>query len=698
MHPKTFFIFFFLLCISGLLYPQVKPDTTKIPGDTTLLNYSREKEKLFENMQDENEDSEVLDMLDYLEANPLDINSASLEELEQLPMLSPIIAKNIIDYRKNNKAFKTKRELLNVEGFTDDLYEALKPYVMAKGAANDVVISELGEIKKESENRKTDIIKGIDISYRSRFQQDLQTRQGFLNGHYIGTKPKVYNQLNLNYSGKTYRLEGNLTLEKDAGEEKLTDFSSGYVALKDFSFIKSAIAGDYILNFGQGLGMWSSLSLGKSSTNVTDMKRASNNLKGYRSVTESQFFRGGAVEMQFNNIDMTVFYSHNWYDATLDTNLNEISSLYFTGYHRTVNEINKSKNVSEDIAGGHVSFVKGSINIGGTFWTSKFSKPFGGSDSAKQLYKFSGTAANMASIDYDFILRNINFYGEIARSQSGAVAGITGVQMFFNKVGEIVLLYRNYPLDFTPVHSFGFGESNGTTQNERGFYAGITLRPIKGLVLNSYFDQFKFPYRTYYNPVSTEGNEFLTSAEWKAAKGLTFYLKYKNQNKESSRTITDMNGISQNVIDNQILTNVRAQFNYDVSSKMSVMGRFEYVNSKYDNFGGDSKGMMFLSDFRATIFKGLNLSARVMYFRTDDYDSRVYEYESDIRGVYANTMLYGKGTRWYMMLVYKPFDFMELSGKYSQTYMDGAKTIGTGDDTIFNDINNHLNIGIEIKL
>ena len=131
---------------------------------------------------------------------------------------------------------------------------------------------------------------------------------------------------------------------------------------------------------------------------------------------------------------------------------------------------------------------------------------------------------------------------------------------------------------------------------------------------------------------------------------------------------------------------------------MSVMGRFEYVNSKYDNFGGDSKGMMFLSDFRATIFKGLNLSARVMYFRTDDYDSRVYEYESDIRGVYANTMLYGKGTRWYMMLVYKPFDFMELSGKYSQTYMDGAKTIGTGDDTIFNDINNHLNIGIEIKL
>jgi hypothetical protein len=697
MHLKTILAFFFIFCLSGLTFSQVKPDTTKAPGDTTVLNYSREKEKLFENLQDDNEDSEVLDMLDYLETNPIDINSATLEDLEQLPMLSPVVARNILDYRKNHNGFKSKRELLNVEGFDSDLYEALKPYVMAKGAVNDVVVTELGEVEKESVNRKTDIIKGVDISYRSRFQQDLQTRQGFLNGHYLGTKPKVYNQMNLNYLGKGYKLEGNVTLEKDAGEQKLTDFYSGYAALKDYKFIKTLIAGDYLLNFGQGLGMWSSLTLGKSATGVTDMKKASANLKGYRSVTESQFFRGGAAEMEFGNINMTMFYSHNYYDATVDTNLNDISSLYFTGYHRTVNEISKSKNVYEDIGGGHISFKKGSVNIGGTFWTSKFSKPFS-SDSTKLLYKFSGTAANMVSVDYDIIFRNINFYGEVARSQSGSVAGITGVQFFFNKIGEIVLLYRNYPLDFTPVHSFGFGESNGTTQNERGFYSGITLKPVKGLVINSYFDQFKFPYRTYYNPVPTEGNEFLTSVEWKAGKGLTFYLKYKNQNKEQTRTITDITGISSKKIDNQILTNVRAQLNYDISSRMSVMGRFEYVNSKYDVYGGDSKGMMFLSDFRATLTKGLNLTARVMYFQTDDYDSRVYEYESDIRGVYANTMLYGKGSRWYVMLVYKPYDFLELSGKYSETYMDGAKTIGTGDDTIFNNINNHLNIGIEIRL
>ena len=692
---KIIIFCFLIFGISNISLSQIKPDTTKVPGDTTVLNYSREKEKLFENLQDDNEDSEFLDLLDFLETNPIDINSATLEDFGQLPMLSPIIAKNIIDYRNKHGGFKSKNELLNVEGFNNDLYESLKPYLVAKGAQKDVVITELGEVKKESINRKTDLIKGVDILIRSRFQQDLQTREGFLNGHYLGTKPKVYNQINFNYSAKTYKLEGNATMEKDAGEESLTDFSSGFAALKDFKFVENFVVGDYLLNFGQGLGMWSSLNLGKSSVDVTDMKRSSPELKGYRSVTESQFFRGAASQMRLNNLDLTVFFSNNYYDATIDTMLNDVSSLYFNGYHRTINEKNKAKNVTEKLVGGHLSYKNGSLNIGSTFWTSTFSKPFG-TDSTKQLYSFTGTAANMISVDYDYIYRNINIYGEVARSQSGAVAGITGAQLFFNKIGSIVLLYRNYPQDFSPVHSFGFGEKNGNTQNERGFYAGITLRPLKGVIVNSYFDQFKFPYRSYFEPVPLQGNEFLTSVEWKAGKGLSFYLKYKNQNKEMTRTITDLSGMSLKQVDNQILTNVRAQINYDISGRVGVMGRFEYVNSRYDVFGGDSKGLMFLSNFNATIIDGLNISARVMYFQTDDYDSRVYEYESDIRGVYANTMLYGKGSRWYVMLRYKPWDFLELAAKYSETYIDGAKTIGTGDDTIFNDINNRLNIGLEI--
>ncbi|MFC2092371.1 hypothetical protein ACFLSV_00585 [Bacteroidota bacterium] len=49
-----------------------------------------------------------------------------------------------------------------------------------------------------------------------------------------------------------------------------------------------------------------------------------------------------------------------------------------------------------------------------------------------------------------------------------------------------------------------------------------------------------------------------------------------------------------------------------------------------------------------------------------------------------------------MLLKYKPLSFIEVSGKYAETYKDGVKTMGSGNDEIEGDINNRLNLGIEI--
>lgn len=83
-------------------------------------------------------------------------------------------------------------------------------------------------------------------------------------------------------------------------------------------------------------------------------------------------------------------------------------------------------------------------------------------------------------------------------------------------------------------------------------------------------------------------------------------------------------------------------------------------------------------------------------FNTDDFDSRIYEFENDINGVLANVALYGKGRRWYAVLKYKPFPYFEISGKYAETYIDGAKSIGSGNDEINGDINNRLSLGMEV--
>ncbi|MEO8664491.1 MAG: helix-hairpin-helix domain-containing protein [Ignavibacteria bacterium] len=661
-------------------------------SDTTDLRKNLQEEILLEDLKSEDEDSKMLDFLEDLKRNPYDLNRVSLDKLESIPFLNSVLAKKIIEYRNEIKFFNSKRGLLKIDGVSEELYEKIKIYLVVRQTTRDILIDETGKKYKVKELATASSFRP---RLRSSFTQDMQMKKGYLNGKYEGAKQKIYNQLNIKYGNLRYNLEANFTMEKDAGEKNLTDFASGFIELKNYKFIKDAVAGDYTLSFAQGLAMWSGSSFSKGANSVSPLKKRGKGIDGYSSVSEVQFLRGGAAKFNITNFYLNFFYSDNYYDASLDTTVDGISSFYYDGLHRTSAEINRTNSAKERLFGGRVSFEKGSLRIGSTYWTSKFSKSII-ADSLKKLFNFSGISANMIGADYDLVQSNMNFYGEFARSQSGSVASINSLQLTFSKFADILFSYRNYPKDFAPLHSSGFGERSGETNNERGFYAGITLRPVKGLLINSYFDQFEFPYRTFFNPVPVNGNDFLVNIEWRAAKGFVFNIKYKNENKEDTRTITDKSGRDMKRIDGRNQLNTRAGFVYQVTDRFRLRSRFEYVNVEYKNFGGNSKGILFFSDARITLLPGLVIDTRFVFFDTDNYDSRIYQFESDIKGVMSNVAVYGKGRRWYVVLKYKPFPFADLSLKYAETFINGARSIGSGNDEIKGDVNNRLSAGLEI--
>lgn len=694
LRKYLFLYFFFILLVQKSSI--AKSDTLKTGSDTSITKWGNTSELLLESTLDDSEDSKLLDYLEDLESRPLDLNTVTQEELEEIPYISATLAREIIEYRKENFPLKSKRELLNVGGITEQLYETIKIYLFVKKSDINASENEEEKILREDKVSKPRLIKGFEFRYRSRIQQDLQTKEGYLSGDYPGSRAKIYNQLNFTFSKDKYLLKGNLTLEKDAGESSIADFLSGYIELKNYKFIRSAVAGDYSLTFGQGLGMWSGLGFSKGSISVDPVKKRSGNISGYSSVNESQFFRGIAVDFFYKQLDFFLFYSNNYFDASIDTVLDEISSFYFDGYHRTISERNRKNSAREQLLGGRVYYSKENIRFGLTYWTSKFSKQIG-ADSTRQLYNFSGDRAGILSADYDFIYRNINLYGEFARSQSGSIAGIGALRFSIGKAASLVFLYRNYPEDFSPVHSFGFGEKNGNTQNESGFYSGVMFTPMRGLEINAYFDQFKFPYRSYSDPTAVSGNDFLTSINWSANKSLSINFRFKNENKEDSRTVKDEYGRDVKKTDDRNQTNLRITLEYGASKNFRIKSRYDYVLVKYSLFGGNNKGGLFYTDLRFFPLTGLAVSTRFIFFDTESYDSRIYEYEDDIRGVMSNTGLYGRGRRWYVLIKYKIRSFAELYGKYSETYIDGAKSIGTGNDLIQGDINNKINLGIEIK-
>ena len=539
-----------------------------------------------------------------------------------------------------------------------------------------VSVNEKPEIGNTSSNTRSSF---TSFKFRSRILHDLQQRQGFRDLKYTGSSYKVYNRFKLNYNEN---FEIGLLTDKDAGETSYYDFFSGYVNVSAWHSLRNILIGDYLIEFGQGLSLWSPYGFSKGSDAVYSVKKQPRILHPYTSSTENNFFRGAAVEYGWEHVSFTGFYSGNYIDAGIDSITGIITSTPVDGFHRTNSEILKRKSVFETSAGISANlYFPEFLSYGFLYYSSKFNHPFYKSNK----YDINGDNFSYYSSYIDLFLNNFNLYGEYAFNGK-SVASISGLRFSPTSEFEYTLLIRNYPRNYINLHGYGFGERAGACNNEFGIYNGIRWRSDLG-VLNLYYDQFKFPYSTFDISLPSQGNEFMVYLSSNLLKKVRINSRFKLENKEVEQLVADKNYIVK-----RLKQSFRIEFIFKLSAKLRIKTRMEYSNYFIKEIPLMEDGYLVFEDIMFQPFIELRIYGRIFFFKTDSYNSVIYEYENDLTGILNNIGLYGEGLRFYVIFRYKLLNKLSLSFKYSETYKPKETSLGTGYQLIDGNTDNRVGL------
>ena len=642
----------------------------------------------------------VVEQLNYYFDHPLNLNGATAEELEELNLLSSVQINDLLLHVKLFGKLISVYELQSLEYWDLQTIQLVLPFIRVDDKLDNLHVS-----------WKEALTQGNYEAFL-RYQTTPEPKHGYSsvpdsvqqtsNSYYYGNSDHYYTRLR--YSYRT-NISVGITGDKDAGEQFFKgiqkngfDFYSVHAFFKGGKYIKAVALGDYQIQIGQGLNLWSGYAFGKTA-DVTNIKKTANPLKPYTSVDETRFMRGAAIDIGYKAFSLTSFASVKKVDASLLSDslfddLEFVTSINLTGLHRTNSEIAKKNALTEKILGSNLRYRNRNFQFGIAGIFQGYDKDYSKEIQPYNQFDFRGKNMFALSADYSWVVKNFNFFGETSRSSyNGSWANLHGVLFSLDSRASFSILYRNYQRGYQTLYNTGFSEGSNT-QNESGIYAGLKMKLSPAWTVNSYVDLFKFPWMKYQVDSPSTGHEFMIQPSYKPNKQLEIYGRFREQlrqknSRDSDGTVTQIEDVVQR--------NYRLNVSYAVSEFFTIKSRIEYVtiNRKSNT---PEKGLIISQD---VLFKPKNLpfdlSLRYVLFDTDSYDTRIYSYENNALYVFAVPSYYYQGSRAYAMIRYSFLRHCDLWVRYGVFIYNNRSSIGSGAEEISGSKKSDITVQFRVK-
>ena len=667
-------------------------------------------EQLSEEGDDETVE-EMLELYEVLHESPVNLNDTT-DMLSGIPFVSDLQRERLRAYIMMSGALLSVEELYVINGFDSLTVELLRPIVKTDVSATPQRLT----WKELLTRGKSNLVMGISGT--------VEQARGYRDSIYEGDNLRFMWRYRYKYKD---RIQLQLSADKDPGEAFFAgsqnrgfDFYGYSLVVNDIGrwrkeggeskiYVKRVVAGQYHLQFGQGLTLWSGF--GPRMSITTSLNRYAQGLRPNGAFTEYGYMQGAATTVAIGqHWNATLFASYVDRDATLprnaasDSTIDWIQSLYNSGYHRTATEIGKRNQLGEFLYGGHVEYRNSNLRIGMTGVATRLDKAIVPATYVYNDNAFKGKENYNAGIDFAYRKGKALWFGEVAACANNAFDSVTmqvspaaliGGEYLFNNSHRVSGYARYYSPTYHNLHANAEGQ-NSTPQNETGIGLNYQGRLMWGINAVAKADWYYFPHMKYLVYAPSHGQEYnlMLSRSSRRLKGLALNVRYRY--KERGRNITPS-------------TQVDGHYLLEQPYRHQVLADIEYKTDSwrfvsrvgYAHYHGDvteaNRGLLFYQDVQFTPpTVPLTVAARIALFDVNDYEARLYAAESDFIYNYSSTLYQNEGCRFYLLLRYDITPNWNIGVKYGITAYADKDTFGSSYEQI--DANHRQQWRIQMRL
>ncbi len=692
--------------MTGCAYTYSQNDTIRNLRSELITDRLEDLTRIADMNQDYND---LIDGYLNLAGNPVNINSDKNIILRDLYLINDNQLSNLKNYISTYGPLNSIHELNAIEGFTEETVVNITPFIKAEPIKQTNTISPV-KIARYGTHRLI-----------MRYDRILEKKKGYIlptdsaanhpGSVYLGSPSHYYLRYNFNYRNK---IKAGFTLDKDAGEPLLKDnlndsinqlignkinncydFISVFAFAEDLSFVKKIVIGDYHLEFGQGLTLWTGLSFGKSSDAVSLTKYGAG-IRPNTSANENIFLRGCAATLELKKIWITTFYSSNNIDGNIELHADtaeQITSIIETGMHRTINEILDKKTFKTTAYGGNIQYHGNFFRIGFTGYRTILDKPVSFSTDPWKQFRFNGKDLTNYGSDMLINLSKASLFGELSFSSNGGIAFLAGINTFLHDRFTMSLIYHDYDVKYQNLYCNPMAESS-TIINEKGIYLSFQALLSEYISISGYVDYYTFPWLKYQIDGPSHGNEFALKINMTPSPESYGSIRVRFKKSQQSYNFQN-NYMSKLQYVNK--NDLRIVISYKLTDFLTFKNRADII--LFSEPERTETGYMLYHDaiIRSSTLP-IDLTFRISLFSTDGYNSRIYTYEHDLLYAFSVPCYFDDGLRWYFLLKWEATKNISIWARYSSVKYLNRETIGSGNEVIDGNRKSDIKAQIILKL